>query len=93
MTGLDREEAHDRMSDLARTGRSLRHRGLGVRVVSAEIIQFIPRPRHQRVATGARGLVFKLERRVDDLVMDHADAVPGDNEAQGWQGGPGRDRR
>jgi len=42
--------------------------------VSAEIIQFIPRPRHDNEQTDFPTIVFRSA--VHDLVMDHADAAP-----------------
>jgi hypothetical protein len=87
------ETDNDRLPDIAGIGRSHRHRRLGVRIVSAKIIQFVLRARRDRVLTGVSGIVVKFQKRVDDLVMDHADAVPGNDEAPSRQGGPGRDRR
>ena len=66
---------HDRVSDIARTGRLGRDRTMGGIVVSAEIIPFIPRPNRRRGLTE-----FPIIRRSaiqqDDLTMDHADTAP-----------------
>ena len=42
--------------------------------MSAEIIQFIPRPRHDDEKTDFPTIAFRSA--VPDLTMDHADAVP-----------------
>jgi hypothetical protein len=44
--------------------------------VSAEIIQFIPRPTHDREHTDFPTITFRSTRPTDDLVMDHADTAP-----------------
>jgi hypothetical protein len=44
--------------------------------MSAEIIQFIPRPKHDREQTGFPTIAFRSTRPPDDLVMDHADTAP-----------------
>ena len=60
---------HDRISDRARPGGPRRHCSVGGVPVSAEIIQFMPRPKHNRVPTGFRRLVFRSTARPDDLVV------------------------
>ena len=42
--------------------------------MSAEIIQFIPRPRHDDEQTDFPAIAFRSA--VQDLTMDHADAEP-----------------
>jgi hypothetical protein len=42
--------------------------------VSAEIIRFIPRPRHDDEQTDFPAIAFRSA--VQDLTMDHADAMP-----------------
>jgi hypothetical protein len=49
-------------------------RALGEFFVSAEIIQFVPRPRRDRQSDN--GGLPRLRPRPDDLVMDHADTAP-----------------
>jgi hypothetical protein len=44
--------------------------------VTAEIIQFIPRPKHDREQTDFPTIAFRSARQPDDLVMDHADTAP-----------------
>lgn len=54
--------------------------------MSAEIIQFIPRPKHDPgaaefsaadfQATDFPAIAFRSARRPDDLAMDHADTAP-----------------
>jgi hypothetical protein len=41
--------------------------------MSAEIIQFIPRPNHGREANDFPTIAFRSAARPDDLTMDHAD--------------------
>ena len=43
--------------------------------MSAEIIQFVPRPRRDR-GLDRRSTTFYLPSRVDDLAMAHADTAP-----------------
>ena len=79
--------------DLARAGRPCRHRLVGGIVVSAEIIQFIPRPKWRRQSadgsiadfssTDFPTIAFRSVRRADDLVMDHVDTAPCDYVASG----------
>jgi hypothetical protein len=82
----------DRLPDLARPGRARYHRGPGVRIVSADIVQFIPRPRRNRVSAIFPSVVLKLEKPVGDLVMDHADVVPDESKASSPQCEAERDR-
>jgi hypothetical protein len=42
--------------------------------VSAEIIRFIPRPRHDDEQTDFPTIAFRSAVPSDDLTMDHADA-------------------
>ena len=44
--------------------------------MSAEIIQFIPRPNHGREATDFPTIAFLSVARADDLTMDHVDTSP-----------------
>ena len=49
--------------------------------MSAEIIQFIPRPKHGRgpadfSTTDFPTIAFRSAKRPDDFVMDHADTAP-----------------
>jgi hypothetical protein len=41
--------------------------------MSAEIIRFIPRPRHNGEQSGFPLIALRSARRPDDLVMDHVD--------------------
>jgi hypothetical protein len=44
--------------------------------VSADIIQFMPRPKHRREPTGFPASAFRPAARPEDLTMDHADTSP-----------------
>ncbi len=44
--------------------------------MSAEIIQFIPRPNHDRETTDFPTIAFHSAARPDDLTMDHVDTSP-----------------
>jgi hypothetical protein len=45
--------------------------------VSAEIVQFVPRPRDDRRLPRDTAHLFRFPiRQVDDLTMDHADTAP-----------------
>ena len=49
--------------------------------MSAEIIQFTPRPKQHRQSadfssTDFPTIAFRSAKRADDLVMDHADTAP-----------------
>lgn len=47
--------------------------------MSAEIIQFIRGPKHDRERSDFPTIAFRSALRPDDLVMDHADAVPSED--------------
>jgi hypothetical protein len=44
--------------------------------MSAEIIQFIPRPNHHREQTDFPTIAFRSVAPRDDLTMDHVDTSP-----------------
>jgi hypothetical protein len=44
--------------------------------MSAEIIQFVSRPKRDRGPTDFPTIAFRSARQPDDLVMDHADTAP-----------------
>ena len=44
--------------------------------MSAEIIQFIPRPNRDRGPTDVPSIAFRSAARPDDLTMDHVDTAP-----------------
>jgi hypothetical protein len=44
--------------------------------VSAEIIQFIPRPNHHREQTDFPTIAFRSVASPDDLTMNHVDTSP-----------------
>ena len=44
--------------------------------MSAEIIEFMPRPRPKRPPAGFPGLALRSTARPDDLVVAHADTSP-----------------
>jgi hypothetical protein len=44
--------------------------------MSAEIIQFIPRPKPHREPTDFPTIVFRSAAAPDDLAMDHVDTAP-----------------
>jgi hypothetical protein len=78
---FQKRTADDRVSDFAGAGRPRRHRIVGRIVVSAEVIQFIVRPKHGRdrvdfSTTDFPTIAFRSAKRPDDLVMDHADTAP-----------------
>jgi hypothetical protein len=54
-----KREANDRVSDIARTCRIDRYRGLGGVLVSAEIIQLMPRPGHDSERTDFPAIAFR----------------------------------
>jgi hypothetical protein len=54
-----KREANDRLSDIARACRIDRHRDLGGLFVSAEIIQLMPRPRHDGERTDFPAIAFR----------------------------------
>ena len=51
-------------------------RGVGGICMSANIIQFIPRPHHDREAADSLTIAFRSVARPDDLTMDHVDTSP-----------------
>ena len=67
---------HDRISDLARLSWIGRHRGMGGIFMSAEIIQFIRSPKHNRGQTDFPTIAFRSVVRRDDPIMDHSDTAP-----------------
>jgi hypothetical protein len=44
--------------------------------MSAEIIRFIPRPKHDREQTDFPTIAFRLPVRPDDLTIDRVDTAP-----------------
>ena len=46
--------------------------------MSAEIIQFIPRPNRRRKQMDSSTIAFRSAPRPDDLTMDHVDTSPGE---------------
>lgn len=44
--------------------------------MSAEIIQFIPRPNHDREQTDFPTIAFRLPVRLEDLAIDPVDTAP-----------------
>jgi hypothetical protein len=76
-------EADDRMSDIARACWSRRNPGLGGVYVSAEIIQFIPRPKLDAGQTDFPTIVF-LSALLDDRAIDHADTAPSEYVQPDW---------
>jgi hypothetical protein len=67
---------HDRVFDLAGFGGADRDRGVGGIFMSAEIIQFIPRPNRDRGPTDFPTIAFRSAVRPDGLTMDHVDTAP-----------------
>jgi hypothetical protein len=53
-----------------------RDRDIGANFMSAEIIRFIPRPKHGREQTDFPTIAFRSAVRPDDPVTDHADTAP-----------------
>jgi len=53
-----------------------RDRDIGANFVSAEIIRFIPRPKHGREPTDFPTIAFRTSVRPDDPALDHADTAP-----------------
>jgi hypothetical protein len=71
----ERSHGFRRLSDRARRERADPHRALGGFLVSAKIIQFVPRPSFgHRSHESSQPLC--LLRWPDDLAMDHADTAP-----------------
>ena len=46
--------------------------------MSAEIIQFAPRPHRERREMASSTIAFRSAPRPDDLTMDHVDTSPGE---------------
>jgi hypothetical protein len=46
--------------------------------MSAEIIQFVPRPNRRHKQMDSSTLAFRSAPRPDDLTMDHVDTSPGE---------------
>jgi len=67
-------EADDRVSDIARADRPDCNRDMGGTAVSADIIQFIPRPGKDHEQTDFPTIAFRSVVR--DLVKDHVDTAP-----------------
>jgi hypothetical protein len=70
-------DQHDRVPDIALIGRPDRDRGVGGTLMSAEIIQFAPRPHRERREMASSTIAFRSPRP-DDLTMDHVDTSPGE---------------
>ena len=71
----------DRLPDIARAHRPRRHRCIGGVLVSAEIIQFIPRPERNDAPTDFPTIAFRSAAQ--DPAIAHADAAadqPGEPE-------------
>jgi hypothetical protein len=71
-----RGNQHDRVFDLALFSRPRRHRAMGWTLMSAEIIQFISRPKPHREPTDFPTIVFRSATAPDHLTMEHADTAP-----------------
>ena len=71
-------DQHDRVSDIALIGRPDRDRGAGGTLMSAEIIQFVPRPNRRRKQMDSSTIAFRSAPRLDDLTMGHVDTSPGE---------------
>ena len=54
------------------------NRGVGGTLMSAEIIQFAPRPHRRRKQMDSSTIAFRSAPRPDDLTMDHVDTSPGE---------------
>jgi hypothetical protein len=67
---------HDRVFDIARACGLDRYRGVGGICMSADIIQFVSRSRHERAAPEFPAIAFRSAPRPDDLTMDHVDTSP-----------------
>jgi hypothetical protein len=70
-----RHGTHRRLSDRAGADVTDPGHSLGGFVMSAEIIQFVPRPRRDRGIEPAQSSSWS-PLRVDDLAMGHADTAP-----------------
>jgi hypothetical protein len=53
-----------------------RDRDIGANFMSADIIHFIPRPKHDREQTDFPTVAFRLPVRPEDLAIDRVDAAP-----------------
>jgi len=53
-----------------------RDRSMGGIFMSADIIRFIPRPKHDRGQTDFPTIAFRLPVRHDDPTIDHTDTAP-----------------
>jgi hypothetical protein len=73
---VNHKAKHGRVFDIARARGPDRDRGVGGIFMSAEIIQFIPRPNHNRDQTDFPTIAFRSAARPDDLTMDHVDTSP-----------------
>jgi hypothetical protein len=71
---FSRREADDRLSDIARACRPRCHRRIGGILVSAEIIQFIPRPRRDDAQTVFPTVAFRSA--VQAPAVDPVDVAP-----------------
>jgi hypothetical protein len=69
-------DPHDRVSDIALIGRPDRDRGVGGPLMSAEIIQFAPRPHRERWEMEFSTIASRSAPQPDDLTMDHVDTSP-----------------
>jgi hypothetical protein len=67
---------HGRVFDIARACGLARDRGVGGICMSADVIQFIPRPNPAREPTDLPTMAFRFVPRSDDLTMDHVDTSP-----------------
>jgi hypothetical protein len=70
-----RHGTHRRLSDRARADVTDSCHSLGRFVMSAEIIQFVPRPRRDRGLEREQVAIWS-PLPADDLAMDHADTAP-----------------
>ena len=69
-------DQHDRVSDIALIGRPDRDRGVGGPLMSAKIIQFVPRPNRRRKAMEFSTIASRSAPQPDDLTIDHVDTSP-----------------
>ena len=69
-----RRDADDRLPDIARARRPHRHRRIGGTVVSAEIIQFIARPKRDDTQTDFPTIAFRSA--VQDRALNPVDVAP-----------------
>jgi hypothetical protein len=67
-------ETDDRVSDIARVDRPDCNRDMGGTAVSADIIQFIPRPGKDHEQTDFPTIAFRSVVR--DVAVDHVDTAP-----------------